>query len=102
MTEYLVSLYQELAVEGDSDPLNEFLMHNNLWSVERLSAEFKKVHANKVSALFSEKPQQRTQSPAHLVNPSDGRKYKRTIVEGHLSNLTFSPSLNPKTIELDH
>ena len=101
LIEYLDSLYQELGIEAECNPLEEFLMQNNLWSVEKLSSEFKKIHANKVSNVFSEKPLQRNQSPAHLVNPSDGRKYKRTIVEGHLSNLTFSPSLNPKTIELD-
>jgi len=33
--------------------------------------------------------------------PNDGRKYKQGIVEEHLSHLTFSPSINPKTVELD-
>jgi len=66
------------------------------------------VHANKVSFVFSGKQiLQSTSSPvsisnqSHLVNPSDGRRYKKAIVEGHLSNLTFSPSLNQRTVELD-
>jgi len=54
LSEYLDSLYQELGVQAESDPLGEFLMHNNLWSVEKISAEFKKIHANKVSNVFSE------------------------------------------------
>ena len=29
-----------------------------------------------------------------LLNPSDGRKYKKTVVEEHLSNMTFSPKIN--------
>jgi hypothetical protein len=41
-------------------------------------------------------------SPQHiLINPSDGRKYKKAVVEEHLQNLTFSPSLTDKTKKLD-
>jgi hypothetical protein len=32
-----------------------------------------------------------------VVNPADGRKYKKAVVEEHLSNMTFSPKINSKT-----
>ena len=37
-----------------------------------------------------------------LINPSDGRRYKKTVVEDHLSELTFSPNLNSKTTRIDN
>jgi hypothetical protein len=35
--------------------------------------------------------------PNIVVNPADGRKYKKAVVEEHLSNMTFSPKINSKT-----
>jgi hypothetical protein len=39
--------------------------------------------------------------PNIVVNPADGRKYKKAVVEEHLSNMTFSPKINSKTNQLD-
>lgn len=36
-----------------------------------------------------------------IINPADGRKYKKAVVEEHLSNMTFSPKINNKTNYLD-
>lgn len=36
-----------------------------------------------------------------LVNPTDGRRYKKAVIEDHLSNLTFSPKISIKTKALD-
>ena len=33
----------------EQSALNKYLTFNNIWSVERISAEFKTIHANRVS-----------------------------------------------------
>jgi hypothetical protein len=35
--------------EWQNSNLNKYLAFNNLWSIERVSIEFKQIHANKVS-----------------------------------------------------
>ena len=36
--------------------LDKYLSFNNLYSLERLAMEFKQVHANKISNVFSQTP----------------------------------------------
>lgn len=90
--------------------LNKYLAYNNLWTLEKLVNEFKQIHANKVGQVYSSTARlagnfaTRSISPINGANNlviEDGRKYKKGIIEEHLSQLTFTPNLSSKTKEID-
>ncbi len=93
--------------------MSKYLSYCNVWPVERLTFEFRQIHSNKLSHVFSSsnkavKSKDRasfspfgidindgsSSTPNILINPHDGRRYKKTVVEEHLQNMTFSPRLN--------
>lgn len=67
LREYLENLYREESIDfeqysnyntgtsqksqfiEEQTSLNKYLTYNNIWSVERIAAEFKTIHANRVS-----------------------------------------------------
>ena len=70
--------------------LSKYLAYNNIWSIEKLSIEFRQIHANKLGHLFSSSKRQQVSpnsipsTQSIMINPSDGRRYKKLIVEDHL------------------
>lgn len=92
--------------------LSKYLSYCNLWPIERLAFEFRQIHVNGLGNQFSSvnskkrercslSPFERDQNAQNIVNPNDGRKYKKTVIEEHLQDLTFSPRLSTKSKELD-